>query len=248
MEENVQRIFSILIAIIIFFLLPMYMAFEKKDDISYSLALKITSNFVDNVKSKGYVSRKMYDDFVNQLAVSDNVYSISLEHIAKKYNPVIYVYDNADSSKLLYTLDYNQYKSQYITYQTSNAFIYNSRPYTNITLSYMLEEEKFNQNQIIDVLDRTPENAANRLVIYNNMDGYIDIPYEDIPYITNMYGDADNSLYTMSVGDEFSVIIKNENTTIASILFNTFTMGISTNTNPKVYINYGATISNESYK
>lgn len=248
MEENVQRVFSILIAILIFFLLPMYMAFEKKDDISYSLALKITSNFVENVKNKGYISRKMYDDFVNQLAVTDNVYSISLEHIAKKYNPVIYIYDNNDSTKLLYELDYNQYRDQYVAYQSSNKFTYKSYIYTNITLSYKLEEEKFNQEEILKVLDRTASNPDNKLIIYKNMDGYIDLKFEDIPYITNMYGTADNSIYTMSVGDEFGVIIKNENTTIASILFNTFTMGINSNKNPKVYINYGATILNESYK
>lgn len=248
MEENVQRIFSILIAVLIFFLLPMYMAFEKKDDVSYSLALKITSNFVENVKNKGYLSRKMYDDFVNQLAVTDNVYTISLEHVAKKYNPVIYVYDNYDSTKLLFELDYNQYRTQYVAYQTSSQFIYKTGTYTNITLSYKLEEEKFNQEEILRVLDRTAFDNENKLVIYRNMDSYIDLKYEDIPYITNMYGTADNSLYTMSVGDEFGIVIKNENTTIASVLFNAFTMGISSNSIPKVYINYGATILNETYK
>ena len=59
MEDTLQRVFSVLVAIVIFFLLPLYIAFEKKDDISYSLALKITSNFVDNVKNKGYLSKKI---------------------------------------------------------------------------------------------------------------------------------------------------------------------------------------------
>ena len=54
MEDNLQRVFSVLISVLILFLMPLYITFEKMDDISYSLALKITSNFVDNVNAKGY--------------------------------------------------------------------------------------------------------------------------------------------------------------------------------------------------
>jgi hypothetical protein len=248
MEENVQRIFSILVAIMIFFLLPMYMAFEKKDDISYALALKITSNFVDNVQNKGYISRKMYDKFVDELAVTDNIYKISMEHVAKRYNPVIYIYENYDSSKLLKKLDYNTYKDSYITFMQTGKFRYNGVDYINITLSYDVEEITYNEKQILDVLDRTADNPNNKLRIMKDYDGYINMNYTDIPSITNMYGTIDNSIYTMSVGDEFGIIIKNQNVTIASVLFNTFTLGMNDKSKAKIYINYGATILNESYK
>ena len=52
----------------------------------------------------------------------------------------------------------------------------------------------------------------------------------------------------MNVGDEFTVVIKNTNTSIASMLFNTLTFGANTGTNTKVYINYGGTIKNEEYR
>ena len=66
MEDNLQRVFSILISILILFILPLYIAFEKMDDISYSLALKITSNFVDNVTAKGYLTTITYQGFQSQ--------------------------------------------------------------------------------------------------------------------------------------------------------------------------------------
>ena len=55
-----------------------------------------------------------------------------------------------------------------------------------------------------------------------------------LPYITNMYGisatddsleDGNNynSMYTMSVGDEFNIIIKNINVTVGTVLFSTST-------------------------
>ena len=79
MEENVQRVFAILISVIIFFIFPVYIAYEKKDDISYALALKITTEFVNNVKNNGYISYDMYTKFVSDLAATDNMYDIKFE-------------------------------------------------------------------------------------------------------------------------------------------------------------------------
>ena len=45
MDGILQRVVSIIIAVAIFFILPVYIAYEKKDDISYALALKITTDF-----------------------------------------------------------------------------------------------------------------------------------------------------------------------------------------------------------
>ena len=57
-----------------------------------------------------------------------------------------------------------------------------------------------------------------------------------------------NGIYTMNKGDEFSVRIKNENVTIATVLFNAYTLGIGgTENNTRVYINYGGTIAEEEY-
>ena len=54
MEDNLQRIFAILLTVVVFFLMPIYLAFDKKDDVAYALALRITSNFVDNVFTNPY--------------------------------------------------------------------------------------------------------------------------------------------------------------------------------------------------
>lgn len=66
---------------------------------------------------------------------------------------------------------------------------------------------------------------------------------------TAMEVDNDNRIYTMNKGDEFSVRIKNENVTIATVLFNAFTLGVGgTENNTRVYINYGGTIQEEEYR
>lgn len=242
MEENVQRIFSIMIAVIVFFLLPMYVAFEKKDDIAYALATRMTSELVENIKNNGYISKKMYDDFVSKLLVTGNTYEINMEHKSFKYNPVICSYTNADFTELRETFEYDIYKDQYLT---TGIISYNSGTYSNLLLSHYRNLEVYTEEQILDVLSKT-----NNIVFTGMPDAdYINTPISSIPLEPNLYASGTlGSVYTMNKGDEFSIRIKNTNTTTAEIFFNTLTLGMASNPIPRVYVNYGCTIQNEKYK
>ena len=273
MEDNLQRVFSVLISILILFILPLYITFEKIDDISYSLALKITSNFVDNVTAKGYITEEMYNDFVTRLSTTGNVYDVKLEHISKKYNPAYYLYDS--EGNLIEVLDYSIY-SDYINDSSNSVITVGGTEYnlfhtdsegnkvSNIKLSYNTSEIKYSEKQILEVFNKetsTEEIPYSKL----SVSAYIGKNVNDISIIPYMYGnykietdstgavstilDNDNRIYTMNKGDEFSVRIKNENTTIATVLFNSFTLGIGgEENNTRVYINYGGTIAEEEYK
>ena len=255
MEDNLQRIFAILLTVVVFFLMPIYLAFDKKDDVAYALALRITSNFVDNVTTKGYLTAKMYNDFVSELSTTDNLYEIHIEHVAKKYYPVIYSYTDNTYSQIREKFDYEIYKDGL---EKNSITFDDGTEYTNLVLSYEYSEEKFTENQIFDVLGRTNYTVFSKLSEEEYKLNYVNGTYK-LPYITNMYGisatddsleDGNNynSMYTMSVGDEFNIIIKNINVTVGTVLFNTITMGANTGNDTRVYINYGGTIENEEYK
>ena len=64
METSLQKIIAAIVGTMIMFIIPVYIAFEKADDVSYSLAVKLTQNFVDNVRNNGYISPEMYSDFI----------------------------------------------------------------------------------------------------------------------------------------------------------------------------------------
>lgn len=244
MEDTLQKVFGILVGVIIFFLLPLYIAFEKKDDISYSLALKITTNFVESVKSKGYLSHEMYNDFISQLAVTGNSYDIKMEHVNKKYYPTIYAYDDTYEN-IKAKFDYNLYKDLFAT----GEIIENGETYTNLVLAYDLEEIRYTEDQILNTLDLINPVVKRISGTTSEIDSYKSISVNDIPIVSGIYRTADGEpLYPMSKGDEFTVIIKNTNTTIASVLFNTLTFGANTGNNIKVYINYGGTVQNEEYR
>lgn len=228
MEDIIQRVFAVIFVVLVFFAMPLYMTFEKKDDISYALAIKITSNFVDEVTAKGYLSESMYNDFISKLAVTGNTYDIKLEHIARKYSPVVNIYkkDNNQSS-LQQTLEYQGNEVSEINnkkdYKVGET-VY-SKENWDVEVTYSMYEEFYTEKQILRYLTESSSNTKMK------------------------YQDSDNKIvYTMSVGDEFGVIVKNTNTTIATMFFNTFTFGAMSEENPRVYINYGGTIKNEEYR
>lgn len=242
MEGNVQRVFAILIAVIIFFLLPMYISFEKKDDISYALALKITTNFVESVTKKGYLSREMYDNYLSDLGATDNAYDITFEHIAKKYYPTIYVYKDNEHSEIVDKLDYALYEKEY----KSGIIKIGSQNYDKdkFALSYDMSEERYNHDQIVNVINQTDKQVYKELsnVEYNNINS------NSVPLSPNMYGTKEHTIYTLNEGDTFTVTIKNTNVTIATVLFNSMTFGAGVDNTTKIYINYGSTVKNEEYK
>ncbi len=201
MEDNIQTIIITLIAIVVFFIFPTYVAYEKKDDLSYSMALKYTQNFVDNVRSKGYVSKAIYDDYVTDLAKTGNTYDINLEHIRKKIEPVSNYFKVIDGKDKLVDFT-NQENIAYLeAIKTSEGgYIQNT---------YRVDEEIISGKQVIAIMEN-----------------------EDF--------------YQMNVGDEFTVILKNTNTTFATIFYNIITIGKS-DTNTRIYVNYGGSVTNETW-
>lgn len=228
MEDIIQRVFAVIFVVLVFFAMPLYMTFEKKDDISYALATKITSNFVDEVTAKGYLSESMYNDFISKLAVTGNTYDIKLEHIARKYSPVVNIYQkNNNQFNLTQTLEYHG--NEVSETKDEKKYIVGKKEYSkeecNVEVTYSMYEEFYTEKQILRYFSNNSETTKMK------------------------YKDSDNKIvYTMSVGDEFGVIVKNTNTTIATMFFNTFTFGAMSEENPRVYINYGGTIKNEEYR
>lgn len=233
MEDIVQRVFAILMSVFMFFILPLYIAFEKKDDIAYALALKITNSFVDNVNSKGYLTLDMYDKYISELSTTGNVYDVSLEYNAKEYNPVLQVSEkDADGNKkIIETYDYLEKKDSFVDGKIDGKAA---------ELTYKLSEVKYTTQQILDLLG----NSNNYVSSLNYSRG---ASVATLPTVPRIYGLSNEGVLLMNEGDQFTVVVRNTNTTVATVLFNTLTFGANAGNDTKVYINYGGTVKNTEW-
>lgn len=102
MKDNLSIVISMVIFVILIVIFPLYNYFERQDDMSYNLALKTTTNFVDEVTEAGYLDQDAYNRFVEELSDTGNVYDIQLEAHRK-----LLTKDNNSSYNEQYLIDYN---------------------------------------------------------------------------------------------------------------------------------------------
>lgn len=79
MRDNLSIAILMILLVLVMIMFPLYNYFERQDDMSYNLALKATTNFVDEVLNSGYIDQDMYDRLITQLSNTGNLYDIQLE-------------------------------------------------------------------------------------------------------------------------------------------------------------------------
>jgi hypothetical protein len=192
MEFSLSKVIAVLIAVVLLFGYPLYQQAQRQDELTELVVHGAVTEFVDAVRTKGYITPQMYNEFNRKLGATGNQYDVQMEHMHKRYNP-LYEDPSNPSSKFDNTFD-----------------IYFNGHYTE---------------EIMNALFPTDEKTTGRYPTIN----------------TNYSGiKAD----PMSVGDFFTVKVKNINRTMATILRDFFTGG-NTGSNTTLYIPYGGMIINE---
>lgn len=109
MKDSFSIIVAVILLVILIIILPLYNYFERQDDMSYNVALKTVTMFVDEVAENGYLDQNMYDKFIERLSSTGNSYDIEVE--AQKR--VITVDPNNTSTDEDNKTFIEQYKSYY---------------------------------------------------------------------------------------------------------------------------------------
>lgn len=79
MKDNLSIVISMILLVVLVVIFPLYNHFERQDDMSYNVALKATSNFVDKVLNTGYIDQVTYDNYIDNLSTTGNIYDVQLE-------------------------------------------------------------------------------------------------------------------------------------------------------------------------
>ena len=79
MKDNLSIVILMIIFVMLIVFFPLYNYFERQDAMSYNLVLRETTTFVDKVLSNGYISNDTYQEFLDSLANTGNLYDVQLE-------------------------------------------------------------------------------------------------------------------------------------------------------------------------
>lgn len=249
MEDNIQTIIVVIISAFLLFIFPVYMAYEKKDDISYALAMRYTQDLVDEVRSKGYLTKNMYEDYRAKLKLTGNSYDIQMTHEYNRYDPITNYYKIEDGKYTLVKTTTQEERQAYeeeikkdgiklgkINEQSSIkkindyiAGIYKSQNIDTVEDTYKLSQEVYTENHIVSVL-----NSERKLQLNSSSETVTCKDKEDAD-------DGCQHAYIMNVDDNFNITIKNTNITLATIIYNMVTAN-TLDDNTRIYVNYGGAI------
>lgn len=79
MRDNVSIIFAAIFAVVLLIIFPLFSLLTRQDSIAYNKVLTLTTNFVDSVRTKGYMTEKEYTDYLVELANTNNTYKVEME-------------------------------------------------------------------------------------------------------------------------------------------------------------------------
>ncbi|MBQ0139978.1 MAG: hypothetical protein KBT36_11810 [Kurthia sp.] len=170
MPNPVSKIFAIILATLVMFMVPAYQNAKKQEDLTYLNTYKVVTNFTDSVRLKGYITPDMYNEFALSLHTGTNVlFDIKMEHKKKVYNPVY-----TDPNDLTtFTGDYQVDYESYVETQINEVLFDSNVPYENRMYKLQKDDEfsvtvtnktKFKSTMILDFL--TANIAGNDEVIY----------------------------------------------------------------------------------
>ncbi|PAD79359.1 MULTISPECIES: hypothetical protein [Paenibacillus] len=109
MSNSVSKLFAAFLALLLMYVVPSAELARRQDDLSRMVVYQSTTKFVDSVRTKGYITPTMYNDFLRELEATGNVYDIEMEHQHKKYHPVYDDPANPGSFRNSYMVVYDHY-------------------------------------------------------------------------------------------------------------------------------------------
>lgn len=167
MEGIPSKIYGFILIIILLIIIPTYYQLWIIDKIVYSRVDNITYAFNDNVRKSGYISRKMYEDFLKQLAGTKRIYSIEMRHDKVKYYPI-----STDNKKFRSEKPWMELKDEYTEKQILEKLYDKAAP-----SDYLLSK---GDNFSVKVIDKNPRILS---IIFNNLKtSIINITYGGMVY------------------------------------------------------------------
>jgi hypothetical protein len=125
MGNPISKFAAFFISIILIVWLPVYESFVKQDSMASQQANQAVTLFVDNVRSMGYITPKMYQDFIDSLEVGSYLYDVEITHQKRVETPV---YTDPSDFSTFTGESVTQFKEYYLSQISETLFPDSNKP------------------------------------------------------------------------------------------------------------------------
>ena len=103
MDDILTWIIGLLISAILMFIFPLMVMSDRADDLSQLTVEIATTEFVDDVRTTGKITKNRYDMFLSTLGSTGNTYNVEMEIKVLDENPAIWKTDGENLFYSIYT-------------------------------------------------------------------------------------------------------------------------------------------------
>jgi len=101
-EEGLWKVAAILLSIVLLFIVPSYLSYERQEEIIYHLAMTHVNQLSEKVREIGYLDQAMLNQFLDVMNSTGYMYDIEFEHLAKRFS------DNGGTLEVYYDGTYTE--------------------------------------------------------------------------------------------------------------------------------------------
>lgn len=85
-EDGLWKVAAVLLSVVLLFVVPMYLSYERQDEIIYHTVERATDQFSEKVREIGYVDRMLLEQLKSELNATGYTYDVALEHLEKRFS------------------------------------------------------------------------------------------------------------------------------------------------------------------
>ncbi len=138
MQDNVSVLIATIMAVVIIVLFPIYNIATRNDSIASNMVVKATTNFVDEVRNKGYIDKKSYESYIFELGKTGNMYDVEME----VYKPILLeTKESTDENK--------EYKEEYVIEYTEDILEAMTNNETETIENEVVRVEQIASNDVV---------------------------------------------------------------------------------------------------
>lgn len=171
MQDNVSVLIATIVAVIIIVLFPIYNIATRQDSIANNMVVRATTNFVDEVRNKGYIDKETYGKFLNELDKTGNTYDVEME----VYKPILLETVDSTSDAKEFEENYDvDYTDTIIAGMENSTLFKDEGSVKKSDVYYLYDDYKFyvrvkntNVTQAQILLDRLLSGKQNERIVVN---------------------------------------------------------------------------------
>lgn len=139
MQDNVSVLLATILAVILIVLFPIYNIAVRQDSMANNMVVKTTTNFVDEVRSKGYITDEDYNEYIAELGKTGNIYEVEMEI----YEPILIETEDSEVYEEKYKIKYTSQILEEIGVEGDGLEVASENSIVRENVSYLNNDYKF---------------------------------------------------------------------------------------------------------